>query len=41
MNQTSSNPYAVTDLVREAMAVSLRGCAELIVQEEWLRKLAR
>ena len=41
MNQTSSSPHPVTDRVREAMAMSLRGCEELIVQEEWLRKLAR
>lgn len=33
--------YPVTDRVREAMAVSLRGCEELIPQEDWLRKLAR
>jgi len=31
----------VTDRVQEAMAVSLRGCEELIPQEDWLRKLAR
>jgi len=33
--------YPVTDRVQEAMAVSLRGCEELIPQEDWLRKLAR
>jgi tyrosyl-tRNA synthetase len=31
----------VTDRVREALAVSLRGCDELIPQEEWVKKLAR
>ncbi|MCA0326167.1 MAG: tyrosine--tRNA ligase [Proteobacteria bacterium] len=31
----------VTDQVREAMAISLRGCDELLPQEDWLRKLAR
>ena len=31
----------VTDRVREAMAVSLRGCEELLPQTEWLKKLAR
>ena len=34
-------PYAVTDGVREAMAVSLRGCEELLPQAEWQAKLAR
>jgi len=31
----------VTDAVRDAMAVSLRGCEELLPQEDWLKKLAR
>ena len=31
----------VTDRVREAMAISLRGCEELLPQEDWLKKLAR
>ncbi len=31
----------ITDRVREAMAVSLRGCDELLPQAEWLAKLAR
>ncbi len=33
--------YPVTDRVREALAVSLRGAEELLPQDEWLRKLAR
>ncbi len=33
--------HPVTDRVREAMAVSLRGCEELLPQNEWLAKLAR
>jgi tyrosyl-tRNA synthetase len=33
--------YPVTDRVQEALAVSLRGCEELIPQDEWIRKLAR
>jgi len=33
--------FPVTDAVREAMAVSLRGCDELLPQPEWLAKLAR
>ncbi|WOP15105.1 tyrosine--tRNA ligase [Ottowia sp. SB7-C50] len=35
-----TNP-AVSDRVREAMAISLRGCEELLPREDWLRKLAR
>ncbi|MDB5850313.1 MAG: tyrosine--tRNA ligase, partial [Rhodoferax sp.] len=31
----------VTDSVREALAISLRGVDELIPQEDWVRKLAR
>ena len=41
MNQAAPVNHPVTDRVREAMAVSLRGCEELIVQGEWLKKLAR
>ena len=33
--------HPVTDRVREAMAVSLRGCEELLPKAEWLKKLAR
>jgi tyrosyl-tRNA synthetase len=33
--------HPVTDRVREALAVSLRGCEELLPQSEWLNKLAR
>ena len=33
--------YPVTDKVREAMAVSLRGVDELLPQADWERKLAR
>ena len=33
--------HPVTDRVREALAVSLRGCEELLPQAEWLNKLAR
>ncbi len=31
----------MTERVREAMAVSLRGCEELIPKEDWLQKLAK
>ncbi|HPW85359.1 MAG TPA: tyrosine--tRNA ligase, partial [Rhodoferax sp.] len=41
MNQASTPSFVVTDRVREALAVSLRGCEELIPQEEWVKKLAR
>ncbi len=41
MNQASSTEFPVTDRVREALAVTLRGCEELIPQEDWLKKLAR
>jgi len=33
--------HPVTDRVREAMAVSLRGCEELLPEDDWLKKLAR
>jgi tyrosyl-tRNA synthetase len=33
--------YPVTDTVREALALSLRGCDELLPEAEWLAKLAR
>jgi tyrosyl-tRNA synthetase len=34
-------PYQITDRTREALAVSLRGCDELLPEAEWLNKLAR
>ena len=33
--------HPVTDRVREALSVSLRGCDELLPQADWLAKLAR
>jgi len=33
--------YAITDRVREALAVTLRGCEELIPHADWTTKLAR
>jgi tyrosyl-tRNA synthetase len=41
MNQASVTKYPVTDRVREAMAISLRGVEEIIPQEDWLQKLAK
>jgi len=36
-----SAPHPITDRVREALAVTLRGCEELIPEADWLAKLAR
>ncbi len=41
MNQPQVTNYPVTDSVRHALAVSLRGCEELIPQDEWVKKLAK
>ena len=41
MNQDLVTNYPVTDSVRNALAVSLRGCEELIPENEWVKKLAR
>src|SRR5574344_1907201 len=42
MNQTSvTKDYPVTDAVRQAMAVTLRGMDELLPQDEWVNKLQR
>jgi tyrosyl-tRNA synthetase len=40
---TNAKPpqFSVSDRVQEALAVTLRGCEELIPQEDWLKKLAR
>ena len=38
---TEHAPSEISDRVREAMAVSLRGCEELLPQAEWLKKLVR
>ena len=40
MNQ-AAHPHPITDRVREALAITRRGCEELIPDEEWLKKLAR
>ncbi len=39
--QTLAVSYPVTDSVRHAMTVSLRGCDELLPENDWLTKLAR
>ncbi len=41
MNQALSANLPVTDRVREALAITLRGCEELIPQEDWLKKLQK
>ncbi|MCG2591397.1 tyrosine--tRNA ligase [Ramlibacter sp. XY19] len=42
MNQELvTKKWPVTDAARAALAVTLRGCEELIPQEDWLQKLAR
>ncbi len=41
MNQASLPTHPITDRVREALAVSKRGCEELIPEDEWVKKLAR
>jgi len=41
MNQASVSTFPVTDRVREALAVTLRGCDELIPEADWVQKLAR
>lgn len=41
MKTESENKLVVTDCVRQALAVTRRGCDELIPEEDWIRKLAR
>ncbi|MHB1200074.1 MAG: tyrosine--tRNA ligase [Polaromonas sp.] len=41
MNQDLVTNFPVTERVKMALAVSLRGCEELIPQDEWVKKLAR
>ena len=41
MNQDLPHDLAVSEGVRHALAVTLRGCEELIPQTDWVRKLQR
>jgi tyrosyl-tRNA synthetase len=41
MNQAVVTQFPVTDRVREALAISLRGSQELIPEDEWIQKLAK
>ena len=41
MNSSAVTPYPITDRVKEALAVTLRGCEELIPEADWVKKLAK
>lgn len=41
MDLEKSAEFPVTDRVLHALAVTLRGCEELLPQDDWVRKLAR
>jgi tyrosyl-tRNA synthetase len=41
VNVTPAAPHPVTEAVLEALAISLRGCEELLPEAEWTAKLAR
>lgn len=41
MNQALVTKYPVTDRVKMALAATLRGCEELIPENEWIQKLAK
>ena len=41
MNQASLQKHPVTDRVLDALAVTKRGCEELIPEDAWIKKLAR
>ena len=41
MNQALSHTSPLSDAVQQALAVTLRGCEELIPQAEWVKKLSR
>jgi tyrosyl-tRNA synthetase len=41
MNQAPLQTHPVTDRVRDALAVTQRGCEELIPEDAWVKKLAR
>ena len=40
-NKTEQVKYPITDRVLESLAVTKRGCEELLVETEWISKLAR
>ena len=41
MTHTQTPQFSVSERVKEALAVTLRGCEELIPQDDWLKKLVR
>ena len=41
MNPMAPAPHPVTDRAREALALTQRGCEELLPEADWLKKLAR
>ena len=41
MSKASEPGHLVTESVEQALAVTLRGCDELLPQADWLKKLAR
>src|SRR6188472_2551356 len=41
MNQALVTKYPVTDRVKMALQTTLRGCEELIPENDWIQKLAR
>ncbi len=41
MTQLKTTESPLSDRVREALAVTLRGCEELIPQDDWVKKLVR
>ena len=41
MNQPQTPAYPITDRVKESLAVALRGCDELLVEQEFVQKLAK
>ena len=41
MNQNPVTKYPVTDAVKKALEVSLRGVEELLPAEDWQQKLAK
>jgi tyrosyl-tRNA synthetase len=41
MSDTRLTELPISDEIRAAMAISLRGCDELLPQEDWLKKLTR
>lgn len=41
MNQALVTKFPITDSVLNTLEITLRGCEELIPQDEWVQKIAR